>query len=178
MYDTEAIRQLREAQRVLQGKSRSFSIASSVFEGALRVDLIRLYAFCRVIDDIVDAEFPVEPGYDVESVKADTLARVEIIRTWLNCAFSAEPSVLQTYEAKGSPDALLAPLRLSPDAQSAFNGLPRYPEFRKPLLEMLEGFEMDCAFGASSEKKVHGPIKVAADLIRKCRHYRSSVCNR
>lgn len=41
-YDQERIEGLRQALERLQAKSRSFYLASSVFEGRLRIDLILL----------------------------------------------------------------------------------------------------------------------------------------
>src|SRR5690349_3503115 len=53
-YDEERIEGLVSAVALLRKKSRSFYLASGTFEGRLRIDLIRLYAFCRAADDLVD----------------------------------------------------------------------------------------------------------------------------
>ncbi|OTA56877.1 terpenoid synthase [Hypoxylon sp. EC38] len=45
---------IREAIEILRRKSRSFYLASSVFPGRLRIDLVLLYSFCRVADDLID----------------------------------------------------------------------------------------------------------------------------
>lgn len=41
-YDHEAIDRLRHASKTLQNKSRSFWIASALFESSLRIDLVNL----------------------------------------------------------------------------------------------------------------------------------------
>ena len=52
---------LQQAVDRLKKKSRSFYLASSTFSGRLRIDLIILYSFCRVADDLVDnAASPLE----------------------------------------------------------------------------------------------------------------------
>nr|CBY78072.1 truncated phytoene synthase/carotene cyclase [Neurospora crassa] len=53
-YDLERIEGLREAVERLRLKSRSFYLANSLFSGRLRIDLILLYSFCRLADDLVD----------------------------------------------------------------------------------------------------------------------------
>ncbi|KAJ8606076.1 hypothetical protein MRB53_041231 [Persea americana] len=53
-YDDDRILGLKEAVQTLQKKSRSFYLASGTFSGRLRVDLILLYSFCRIADDLVD----------------------------------------------------------------------------------------------------------------------------
>lgn len=64
---------------------------------------------------------------------------------WLEHAFPSAES------RPRSDDRMLRFLdALSPVVRSAFDGLPRYPELRKPLLDMLLGFEMDCAFMSSN----------------------------
>ncbi|KAF8309327.1 terpenoid synthase, partial [Clavulina sp. PMI_390] len=135
-----AIDRLIKAQGVLKGKSRSFSIASSVFEGTLRVDLINLYAFCRVMDDIFHS--------------LSTSERLDQVRSWIESTFSTpQRSRDSSSLTSTNPDWLSM---LSPAAQSAFAGLPHYPELKRPLLELLNGFEMDCAFSTAG-KSVAGP---------------------
>ena len=53
-YDDFRIAGLQEALGRLRAKSRSFYLASGTFEGRLRIDLILLYSFCRLADDLVD----------------------------------------------------------------------------------------------------------------------------
>jgi len=60
-YDRERIIGLQDAAKRLKAKSRSFYLASSTFSGRMRIDLILLYNWCRVADDLVDnADSPVE----------------------------------------------------------------------------------------------------------------------
>ncbi|THW55265.1 Lycopene beta-cyclase, partial [Aureobasidium pullulans] len=60
-YDEDRIEGLAQAVDRLEKKSRSFFLASAAFSSRLRVDLIVLYSFCRVADDLVDnAASPLE----------------------------------------------------------------------------------------------------------------------
>lgn len=53
-YDADRIQGLTDAVDILKRKSRSFYLASGVFAGRLRIDLILLYAYCRIADDLID----------------------------------------------------------------------------------------------------------------------------
>jgi 15-cis-phytoene synthase/lycopene beta-cyclase len=53
-YDDARLVGLGEAVHRLKRKSRSFYLASATFPGPLRADLLLLYSFCRVADDLVD----------------------------------------------------------------------------------------------------------------------------
>lgn len=59
-YDENRILGLQQALARLRAKSRSFYLASGVFQGRLRTDLVLLYSFCRVADDLVDEAASVE----------------------------------------------------------------------------------------------------------------------
>jgi 15-cis-phytoene synthase/lycopene beta-cyclase len=60
-YDDDRILGLRQSVQRLQNKSRSFYLASGTFSGRLRIDLIHLYSFCRIADDLIDnAQSPQE----------------------------------------------------------------------------------------------------------------------
>nr|OQO28657.1 Bifunctional lycopene cyclase/phytoene synthase [Rachicladosporium sp. CCFEE 5018] len=53
-YDDDRILGLHQSVKRLKKKSRSFYLASSTFQGRLRIDLTLLYSFCRVADDVID----------------------------------------------------------------------------------------------------------------------------
>ncbi|OJJ65921.1 hypothetical protein ASPBRDRAFT_667091 [Aspergillus brasiliensis CBS 101740] len=52
--DESHISALSRAVYRLQDKSQSMFLGSALFQGQLRVDLIFLYSFCRVMDDLID----------------------------------------------------------------------------------------------------------------------------
>ncbi|RAK89758.1 terpenoid synthase [Aspergillus costaricaensis CBS 115574] len=52
--DESLISALSQAVYRLQEKSQSMFLGSALFQGHLRIDLIFLYSFCRVMDDLID----------------------------------------------------------------------------------------------------------------------------
>ncbi|CAK39303.1 terpenoid synthase [Aspergillus niger] len=52
--DASLISALSQAVYRLQEKSQSMFLGSALFQGQLRIDLIFLYSFCRVMDDLID----------------------------------------------------------------------------------------------------------------------------
>lgn len=142
-YDQERLQGIQNGLDVLAKKSRSFYLASGVFNGRLRIDLILLYGFCRVADDLID---------DAPNSKE--------AQEWIN-RFTAFLDAV--YAKKPSPDRIRDSLLFFPaEARSILELLPvdRLPA--KPLYELLEGFKIDLRF--SSED--HNPIKTSADLKR------------
>ncbi|KAI0968754.1 hypothetical protein F4678DRAFT_474184 [Xylaria arbuscula] len=140
-YDMKRVRGIREAINTLRKKSRSFYLASAVFPGALRIDLILLYSFCRIADDLVDDS----------RTKKEALAWIQKLTRYLDQAYenSYSPLDVANYIEKNFPvhtrSALeLLPTRLLP------NG---------PLYELLEGFRMDLAF-----TNAEFPIEKEADI--------------
>ena len=143
-YDTARLEGLQNALDVLAQKSRSFYLASGVFTGRLRIDLIQLYAFCRVADDLID---------DAPSVdEADNW--VKHFTRFLDAAYSSKPSqdrlqtCLQPFPAKAQSILLLLPTDKLP---------------AEPLYSLLDGFRMDMKFFGEGLKD-DPPIKTFADL--------------
>jgi 15-cis-phytoene synthase/lycopene beta-cyclase len=141
-YDEDSIKGLKEAVQRLKKKSRSFYLASGMFQGQIRTDLLLLYSFCRVADDLVD-----------EAASADEA------RSWI--------SKLQTYLAMAyehhSVDQNTADYvrkNFDTDCQSALLQLPVSKLSRQPLEDLLRGFEMDICF---AKEKV-SPVHVESDL--------------
>lgn len=142
-YDQARLDGLRNALDVLAKKSRSFYLASGVFCGRLRIDLILLYGFCRVADDLID-----------DASNADE-AQLWIYRftAFLDAAYARSRD-----EEKVQQTLVAFPAR----EQSVLSLLPTDRLPSKPLYELLEGFKMDLKFSASSQE----PIKTSGDLKR------------
>ncbi|EXJ64412.1 hypothetical protein A1O7_00748 [Cladophialophora yegresii CBS 114405] len=145
-YDTARLEGLQNALTVLAKKSRSFYLASGVFAGRLRIDLILLYAFCRVADDLID---------DAPSVEeADKW--VQHFTRFLDAAYSS----------KRDPGRLQASLEPFPSkAQSILVLLPTDKLPSGPLYSLLDGFRMDMKFFAKGSKD-EPPIQTFVDLER------------
>ncbi|KAH7254832.1 Squalene/phytoene synthase-domain-containing protein, partial [Fusarium solani] len=130
-YDKERIAGLVNATTLLCKKSRSFYLASGAFEGKLRMDLIRLYAFCRAADDLVDEATSV----DEAKVWIDRLER------FLQLAFGQKSSAseLDDYVREQFPEPI----------QQALLQLPTDYLPSQPLHDLLKGFETDLLFATS-----------------------------
>ncbi|KZZ99163.1 BcPHS1, phytoene synthase [Moelleriella libera RCEF 2490] len=135
------IEAFQDAQNRLNKKSRSFFLASSFFRGRLRQDLISLYSFCRVADDLVD---------DAPTVEAAS-GSVGKLRKYLDLAFLAQKA---TGEKRSELNQGLQDLvkTFPPDTHSALLHLPwdRLPQ--TPLYELLDGFDSDIAFSQQASK--------------------------
>ncbi|KAL8958318.1 MAG: hypothetical protein Q9193_004603, partial [Seirophora villosa] len=132
-YNEDRILGLEEAFRRLWRKSRSFYLASGFFQGRLRLDLILLYSFCRVSDDLVDeASSGVEARHWISK-----------LTEFLDICYATKTDkskrrhdfVAQTFPAKAHSALLLLPTeRLSPS----------------PLYDLVKGFETDLAFSSEA----------------------------
>ncbi|KAI4116456.1 MAG: hypothetical protein LQ345_003131 [Seirophora villosa] len=132
-YDEDRILGLEEAFRRLWRKSRSFYLASGFFHGRLRLDLILLYSFCRVSDDLVDeASSGVEARHWISK-----------LTEFLDICYATKTDkpkgrhdfVAQTFPTKAHSALLLLPTeRLSPS----------------PLYDLVKGFETDLAFSSEA----------------------------
>jgi 15-cis-phytoene synthase/lycopene beta-cyclase len=139
-YDDARLVGLSDAVQRLKRKSRSFYLASATFPGPLRADLLLLYSFCRVADDLVD-----------NASSADE-AKVWItkLRKFLDNTYSKSASI-PTVHAQIRKDFPVG-------TQSALLQLPAAKLSPQPLEGLLRGFEMDLAFDK-------GPlIKTTEDL--------------
>lgn len=144
-YDEQRIVGLQEAVATLRSKSRSFFLASSAFQGKIRLYLIVLYSFCRVADDLVD---------EAPSVK-EAKIWISKLRAYLDIRYD-------TGEKRGSLD-LFVRSNFPSRAQSALLILPTGHLSHEPLEELLRGFEMDLAF-AQTHNGIGYPIENEADL--------------
>jgi 15-cis-phytoene synthase/lycopene beta-cyclase len=126
-YDMARLQGMQNALDVLARKSRSFYLASGVFAGRLRVDLILLYGFCRVADDLID-DAP-------SAAEADTW--VKNFSEFLDAAYAEKKDdgrfrkALEKFPAKAQSILVLLPVDKLPS---------------KPLYSLLDGFRIDQKF--------------------------------
>ncbi|KAI0877873.1 hypothetical protein GGS24DRAFT_445357 [Hypoxylon argillaceum] len=131
-YDMKRIRGIREAVSTLRKKSRSFYLASSVFPGRLRTDLVLLYSFCRVADDLVDDS----------TSGSEAQAWIQKLTAYLDRAYGAVDR--QSHSAADVAHYVEKNFPIS--ARSALELLPTTLLPSEPLYELLEGFRTDLSF--------------------------------
>ena len=130
-YDDYRVEGLSQALARLRAKSRSFYLASGVFQGRLRIDLVLLYSFCRVADDLVDEAGSIEE------------ARHWIVKLnrYLDMSYHSpeKPASLGEYVVSTFPQSAQATLRLLPTSCLS----------PTPLYDLLKGFEIDLHFSSN-----------------------------
>lgn len=146
-YDTNRIIGIQQAVSRLERKSRSFFLASSTFEGRIRIDLILLYSFCRVADDMIDNA----RNSDEASKNTSKLTRFLDLSYGSN---SPSKESVHDYVSKNFP----------PGSQSALLLLPTNLLSPKPLYDLLEGFKTDSLFSTTKGAAKASPIKTEQDL--------------
>ncbi|KAF2856543.1 Lycopene beta-cyclase [Plenodomus tracheiphilus IPT5] len=139
-YDEARLTGFREAVSRLKRKSRSFYLASSTFQGPLRMDLMLLYSFCRVADDLVDNAATTE----------EAKKWIAKLHKFLNADNKETKSSAITNQVRNE-----FPL----DTHSAILQLPYAKLSSEPLRDLLRGFEMDLEFNNLS------PIQTTEDLV-------------
>ncbi|KAJ6103338.1 Bifunctional lycopene cyclase/phytoene synthase [Penicillium sp. IBT 16267x] len=149
-FDTRFLKGLNAAIEKLSQKSQNMYLGSAMFHDRLRVDLIMLYSFCRVIDDLVD-EAP-----DREAAQANIKEASQVLNWCFSTKRPSEPlyeyvEVERSSEKTNDPSPLLSSIALLPTSRLTL----------KPLLELLSGFEMDLGFSAEDQKF---PIATESDL--------------
>ena len=131
-YDNDRIVGLQEALARLREKSRSFYLASGCFQGRLRIDLILLYSFCRVADDLVD--------------NAPTISEaqhwISKLREYLDLSYN--PKASANRESVKHFVNFTFPKR----NRSALLLLPTSYISSAPLYDLLRGFETDLKFSS------------------------------
>lgn len=154
-YDEERIEGLKQAARRLRQKSRSFYLASAVFPGRLRIDLIILYSFCRVADDLVDnATSP-----------AEARKWIKHLTTFLDLSYRGKGP--EARDANIGSIVRYVVANFPRDVHSALLQLPTETLSSKPLYDLLAGFEMDLEFVSPKVTKGDNagyPIKTEKDL--------------
>ncbi|KAJ9641396.1 hypothetical protein H2199_005366 [Coniosporium tulheliwenetii] len=126
-YDEERIAGLTDAVARLRKKSRSFYLASGTFEGRLRIDMIILYSFCRVADDLID-----------EGTVDSSRQWINRLRTFLDRSYN--------YSEKSHSVRSYVVANFPPWARKALLQLPTTYLPKQPLYDLLKGFEMDLIF--------------------------------
>ncbi|KAF2741778.1 Lycopene beta-cyclase [Sporormia fimetaria CBS 119925] len=142
-YDELRIVGLQEAVTRLRKKSRSFYLASSVFQTQIRTDLLLLYSFCRVADDLVD---------DASS-STEAKSWIAKMQHFLELAYNPEDGADDAAMKKFVTETFPA------GTQTALLHLPVSKLSREPLEDLLRGFEMDMDFESGTS-----PIRTEADL--------------
>jgi 15-cis-phytoene synthase / lycopene beta-cyclase len=145
-YDTDRLDGIRIALTVLAKKSRSFYLASGVFAGRLRLDLVLLYSFCRVADDLID-----------DAPDAQEATRwIQNFTDFLDASYATKPN----------PEELTATISKFPaEAQKILRLLPVEKLPSRPFYSLLEGFKIDLDF-LKPTCQTNPPIKSEADLKR------------
>ncbi|CAN8100225.1 unnamed protein product [Discula destructiva] len=139
---------IQEAVQRLCKKSRSFYLASSTFTGRLRIDLVLLYSYCRMADDLVD-----EPPNGL-----DATVWISNLNGHLNLIYKPDAGLTPPQQA----DKVRACINdeFPPGARSALALLPTALLPHAPLYGLLEGFTTDAKFHSTLGGKVgEYPIK-------------------
>lgn len=112
---------LEAAREAIRQGSKSFALASKLFDGDTRARATLLYAWCRHCDDVIDGQWMGEGAHDWGG---SAEARLERLRAMTDLALSGQPTGEPAFEALA---------RVA--RQSAMPA--RYPH------DLLEGFRMD-----------------------------------
>lgn len=134
-YDDDRIAGLQQALARLKAKSRSFFLASGVFQGRLRIDMILLYSFCRVADDLVDNAASISEAHHW----------IRHLTQFLDIAYGADSS-----EKTVKKDTFIRTTFPS-DARAALLLLPVSYLSPTPLYDLVKGFGTDLHFSSSSD---------------------------
>ncbi|POY73281.1 hypothetical protein BMF94_3615 [Rhodotorula taiwanensis] len=179
--EAEIIRDLRNAIDILSAHSKSFSTASMVFDGRLRLDLLALYAWCRVCDDLIDNASSV-------STAEQNIALITSCLDLLYPPGKADRDAHPRDIASSEIDLILS--GLSEPERGSFRLLSLLPVTRPPLDELVDGFRTDLAFLANAPPTQNGhstqapatakqdlPIRTDADLLVYANNVASSVAD-
>ncbi|POS86644.1 hypothetical protein EPUL_003580 [Erysiphe pulchra] len=154
-YDGERVAGLQSAVERLKKKSRSFYLASATFSGRMRIDLILLYSFCRVADDLVDnAETEIEACQWIN--KLTRFLELAYPQHEKKQDISKEQVIIQKFVEEN----------FSHSSQSALKLLPTRYLSPKPFYDLLDGFKTDLKFlELRQEKSIDNfPITNEQDL--------------
>nr|BBU53367.1 carotenoid synthase/cyclase [Acyrthosiphon pisum] len=128
---------IKESIEIITVASKSFTTASFLFPAGIRLDLIILYSFCRVTDDMIDDEL------DVEKKKR----KFELTERFIKELFHDRKS---DYDVQTKPQELKIDWtkyesELTDREMSCFRALSRIAFYlpRKPFDELLAGYKWD-----------------------------------
>ncbi|XP_050422719.1 uncharacterized protein LOC126834666 [Adelges cooleyi] len=131
------VKDIKKSMDVLAIASKSFNVASFLFQSGIRLDLMILYAFCRVTDDMIDDE----PDVDKKKRK------LELTTQFVDELFADRKS---DYDVKTKPHMpqISWPLfesELSDDELACFRAISRITFYlpRKPFYDLLAGYKWD-----------------------------------
>ena len=142
---TDAV--LAAAHEAIQKGSKSFALASRLFDGGTRDRATLLYAWCRHCDDVIDGQYLGEGAHDWAVWGATPEARLARLRDCTDKALAGEPTGEPAFEA-------LARV-------AAETGLPaRYAH------DLIDGFAMDVAWKT---------VVTGDDLLTYCYHVAGCV---
>lgn len=155
-YDDDRIAGIQQSVDRLRDKSRSFYLASSAFQGRLRIDLTILYSFCRAAGDLID------------NAKDAKEAREWIgkLRSYVDLSYSQghknpDGTVIPATDRNQGSATIYVVRNFPPETVLALLFLPTQRLSKEPLYGLLRGLEMDLDFSRSS---LNGPIKSESDL--------------
>jgi len=128
---------IKESIDIITVTSKSFATASFFFQAGIRLDLIILYSFCRVTDDMIDNEL------DVEKKKR----KFQLTNNFINELFHDRKSDYDvgTKPQKLNIDWTKYESELTDAEMSCFRALSRIAFYlpRKPFEELLAGYKWD-----------------------------------
>ncbi|KAK7743845.1 hypothetical protein SLS53_003864 [Cytospora paraplurivora] len=125
---------IQEAVQRLCRKSRSFYLASSTFAGRLRIDLVLLYSYCRMADDLVD-----EPPEGL-----DSSTWIDRLSGHLDLVYKPQKGTTPYTQAEKVQAYINSEFPAS--ERSALALLPTSLLPPEPLYLLLEGFKTDSKF--------------------------------
>ncbi|RKF56077.1 Bifunctional lycopene cyclase/phytoene synthase [Erysiphe neolycopersici] len=134
-YDGQRIAGFQSAVERLKKKSRTFYLASATFSGRMRIDLILLYSFYRVADDLVDnAETETEARQWIN--KLTKFLELAYLQHEKKHNISKQQATIQKFVEENFPHS----------SQSALQFLPTRYLSPKPFYDLLDGFKTDLNF--------------------------------
>lgn len=142
---TDAV--LAAAHEAIAKGSKSFALASRLFDGATRDRATLLYAWCRHCDDVIDGQYLGEGAHDWAKWGANPAERLARLQAFTTMALKGQPTGEPAFEA-------LARV-------AAETGLPeRYAQ------DLIDGFAIDVDWK---------PVETGEDLLTYCYHVAGCV---
>ncbi|OIW31000.1 terpene synthase [Coniochaeta ligniaria NRRL 30616] len=165
-YDMKRIEGIQEAVKRLKAKSRSFYLASSAFTGRLRIDLVLLYSFCRMADDLIDNA----------TTEQEIKSWVAKLIQYLDFHYVHDKEAQKPVHRQNVDHARLKKFieqEFPAPARSALKLLPTHILPGEPLYLLIDGFRMDSQFNVERDDKF--PIKDEDDLVAYARRVAGTV---
>ena len=162
-FNSDRIEGFQQAVARLEKKSRSFYLASSAFSGRLRGDLILLYSFCRVADDLIDNSTDLEEATN----------NIRLLKGFLDLSYPGDKETIQNKKRVIAYVEKVFPM----GAWQALIQLPTAYLVQQPLYDLLRGFEMDLLFEKAVAGRGSWPISTQHDLEEYGRCVASTVAD-